>query len=450
MSEDKKPKKDLRARLGRTIAPNTPGAPPIAAPGGVIAPPTAAPAAAAPRPIAPASPGAPTPPVGNPYADVAAPIAAPVLTPPSAKMPFGPDIAPPPFARPAAAEAPKPEPRRRPADPFAAQPATSEQVRLIIDEKPDQSAEIARKQRGRNAVVIGISLVLGIVLGTGIGTANGSRGLYNITVRDGHEVQGTFTHASETVTQAQQHLDAIAASAAGGADHHPSVNYDEIAALNALENPLHAGAFARKNFNRFDPQTVDDLFNYDHNVQELWESFQHLGAITSGPARRATLDQTAAATTCPADLGHDEASATAAIQAAQQGTTDAANAQYIALLQTADDGTVQGTLGFAEQDLDPTTHQATGRTFMRAARVGPGRAFDRWTPESTIGSTPAFVIPIDGPASAAVLGDRIGSFRTFAQSLEETRALMRSTLEIQQRLTTALQEIQNLNEQFAL
>jgi hypothetical protein len=446
MSEDKKPKKDLRARLGRTIAPNTPGAPPIAAPGGVIAPPAAAPAAA---------PTAAAPPAGAPAAaapKAAAPIANPYAnapTPGSAKMPFGPDIAPPPFARPAAPAAePAPAPRKRSIDPFAAGVPMANEVRLTFDEKPVDPS--AGRAAGRiTGILVTVGVVGGLVLGAGAGSVNGDRGLYNITVRDGHDVAQAVTTASEVVTQANGHLDAIAASARGGADHHPSVNYDEIAALNALEVPLHAGVFSRKNYNRFTPETVDDLFNYDHDVHQMWDEFAHLNAITSGPARRATLDATAAATVCPADLGHDEASASAAITAADQASTDAANAQYIALLQTTDDGTVQGTLGFAEQDLDQTTHQPTGRTFMRAGRSGPGRAFDRWTPGTPVGSVGAAVIAIDGPSSAAVLGDRDGAFRNFAESLEETRALMRSTLEIQGRLNTALAQLQGLQEQFS-
>ncbi len=445
MSEDKKPKKDLRARLGRTIAPNTPGAPPITAPGNVIAPPAAAPASAPAAPAAASSPGE----VAAP-AVVAPPVAPPVVAPPPAapasRMPFGPDIAPPPFARPAAAEAPKPEPRKRSADPFAAGPATSDQVRLVFDEKPaDEGA--ARRGRSRNAAVIAVSIAVGLVLGAVGGTVNGSRTLYNITVRDGHDVHDVVETASHVVLEAQQHVEAISTAASGGgADHHPTVNYDEIALLTALENPLHAGAFSRKNYNRFDPATVDDLFNYDHNIHELWDDFTRLNAITSGPARRATLDSTAAATVCPADLGHDDGSATAAIQAALAATPDSANAQYVALLDTADDGTIQGSLGFAEQDLDATTHQPTGRTFMRAGRAGPGRPFDTWTPGSPVAQ---HVVPIDGPASTAVLGDRIGAFRSFAQSLEETRTLMRDTIAIQERLLAALGEIHNIQEELA-
>lgn len=447
MSEDKKPKKDLRARLGRTIAPNTPGAPPIAAPGGVIAPPAAAtPPAAAPAAATPAA-------AGTPAAAKPAVVAPPVIAPPIAAplSPFGGgDIAPPPFARPAAKEEPKPEPRKRSADPFAAGPAAVDQVRLVIDEAPHEDPGAAGRARARNGVIIAISIVVGLVLGAGASTANGTRTLYNITVRDGHDVYEVFEHASTVVSEAGGHVDAIAAAASGaGADHHPTINYDEIAALTALENPIHAGAFARKNYNRFPSEVVDDIFEYDHNVSELWEDFTHLNGITSGPARRATLDQTAAATVCPADLGHDEASAQAAIDAAVHATPDTANAQYVALLTAADDGTITGTLGFAEQDFDATTHEPTARIFMRAGRTGPGRAFDRWVTGNPITTSPSGVIAVDGPGSAGVLGDRSGAFRAFAQSLHETRVLMHETLEIQQRLTTALGEIHNLQEEFA-
>ncbi len=370
-------------------------------------------------------------------------IAPPVVA--SAKLPFGNDIAPPPFARPAAAaEPPKPEPRKRSADPFAAAAPAADQVRLIIEEKADDGSR-ARAQGRTNLIVGGVAIVIGVVGGMFIGSTNGAHGLYNITVRDAHDVHDTFEAATQRVTEASQHLDAIATAASPtAAGAHPTVSYDELAALTALENPLHAGAFSRKNFQRIPAETVDDLFVYDHNVQALWEQFGRLNALTSGPARRAALDGTAAATACPGDLGHDEGSATAAIQAADQASTDAAHAQYVALLQTADDGSVTGTLGFAETDLtDPT------RIFMRAGRTGAGRAFDRWTPAATITGTPQYVLPIDGSTSGGVLGERTGAFRAFADQVHETRALMRETIEIQQRLTTALGEVQNIQEQIA-
>jgi hypothetical protein len=451
MSEDKKPKKDLRARLGRTIAPNTPGAPPIAAPGGVIAPPSAAPAtptAAAPGPAAAVPAAAAAPPAAKAQPAIAAP---PVMAP--ARNAFGgADIAPPPFAKPAEPPPPEAPKARRPVDPFALAPASHgpQEMRLIIDEKPLEDAGAAARRRNRNIVVVVLSIAAGLVLGGFGGAINGQHNVYNTSVRDGHEVHDVVETARHVVDEANTHLEAIAASAQGtGADHHPTVNYDEIAALTALENPVHAGAFARKNYNLFPSEIVDDLFEYDRHVQALWAHFVRITSITTGPARRATLDTTAAASTCPGDLGHDDTSALAALAAARAATSDAANSQYVVLLGTTDDGTVQGTLGFREADFDATTHEPTGRPFMRAGRTGPGRAFDFWSPGATISGTGSHLIAIDGPASASILGERAGAFRTFAAELSETRELMHETLEIQQRVVAALEQIGATPEAFA-
>jgi hypothetical protein len=450
MSEQK-PKKDLRARLGRTISPNTPGAAPIAPPTG-IAPPAAAPIAApAASPIAaPAASPIAAPPIAAP-AIAAKPIAAPAIAaPPIAapvKSPFGSDIVAPPFARPA--EPAKPEPRKRSADPFAAGPAASDAVRLVIEERGTEDPAAAGRARARNLVVIAIGIALGLVGGVVAGGMNGRNGLYNITVRDAHDVADTVEAASARVLEAQTHLDAIVASARGGADHHPTINYDEIAALHALANPLHAGAFSRKNYNRFDAATVDDLFLYDHDIQELFGepsgAFNMLNTLTSGPQRRAILETTAAATMCPTEFGAP------AIAAAAAASADTSHAQYAALISTLDDGTVQGSLGFAEQELDAHTHEPTGRVFLRAARTGPGHAFDRWTPGGTIGAAPgSSVIMLDGASSSSILGTRVGAFRTFAEQLEETRAIMAETIAVQQRLMAALANIRNLDESFSL
>ncbi len=418
MSEEKKPKKDLRARLGRTIAPNTQGAAPIAAPGGVIAPPPSA--AVAPPPAARGD--APPPPVAAPAAQPA--IAAPPAM--ASRSAFGgADIAPPPFARPAAAptpaEAPKP---RRSADPFAAGPSSQgpQEVRLVIDERPVDDSEIGRRQRGRTLIVVSVCIALGLVIGAGAGSMNGRRTLYNITVRDGHEIYNAVDTASRTVLDAQQHVEAIATSA-GGAGGAPSVNYTEIAALVALQNPLTANAFSRKNYGAFQPGAVDDLFSYYQNVQRLWEHFQHLNAITAAP-RRPVLDETAAL------------------------TGEAATAQFVAVLVAApedDGGGYVGQLAFAEPAMG-ADGQPTAQILARGTRTGAGRPFDRWAPGVELGSTPTHVLLIDGAGSAGVLGERLGAFRGFVLALTEIRELMTQTIEIQGRLTTSLGDIARLEE----
>jgi hypothetical protein len=408
MSDDKK-KKDLRARLGRTISPNTPGAAPIAAP--------AVGAAAAPKaPVAP--------PVGGGAPAIAPPIAAPIAAP-GPKLPFGgPEVAPPPFAQPKAA----PARAKAPADPFAAGPAAAagpQEVRLVIDDKPVDEGEVGKRRRGRNALLLGIGLLVGTALGLGAGSTNSRNVLYNVTVRDGHEIYATVNEASTHVLEAQREIDEVVTAAAGSPGHPPSVDYDSIRALQAIELPIHAGAFARKNYGAFNPGTVDDLFSYYNNVQELWRMFEHLAATTLPDTRRAELDRTAAA------------------------AGEAATSLYGVVPQDHD-GEVRGSIVFVELPPEPAEGQeASTKLTARSRRGGPGVQLDFFTVETEIGSSPTHVMLVDGAQSAGVLSEQLGAFRSFVSDIREIKTLMDQTVEIQGRLTTSLGEIARLQEVFA-
>lgn len=423
MSDEKKPKKDLRARLGRTIAPNTPGAPPIATPivapkAAVGAPPAAVGAPNASAPIA-------APPVAAPPV-VAAPVIAPPAVGPGLRTPFGgSDIAPPPFAQPAAAEPPKPRP---PADPFAAGPSSAgpQEVRIVFDDKTAVSdSEVGRTQRGRTAIVATLCIVVGVALGAGAGSMNGRRQIHNMAVRDGDEIYEHVNTASTVVLEAQTHLDAIATAAGGGSGGTPSVAYAEIEALRALENPMTAGMFARLNYNLFAVATVDDLFHYYNNVMLLWERIERIANRTLPEARRAELDRTAAA------LG------------------DNANAMFGAVLSVAEGIGPAGQLAFLEpvmgEDGNPT-----GRMLARGTRTGTGREFAVWTGEEEISSAPEFVLLIDGAGSRGVLAEQAGAFTDFVREIQEIHALMEETVQIQGQLTTALSALAREEEIFAL
>ncbi len=425
MSDDKKPKKDLRARLGKTIAPTTPGAPPIAIPGGVPGVPAAAPVAA---PVAaPAGPGDIAPPPISPPAVAAPPIVAPPIAAPAAL--FGADLAPPPFAQPAAAPAAPPKPRP-PSDPFAAQASSytggPQEVRLVIDEKPVSDDEVGRQQRGRTALIAGICILVGAALGAGGGSMNGRRTLYNVTVRDGHDIFTAVDTASRTVLDAQTKIDACVAAAAGQGGQPARVDYASIEQLRALENPLQAGAFARKNYGAFQPQTVDDLFSYYNNIQELWRMFGHLQNTTLPEARRAELDRTATA------------------------TSESATAQFGAVLVTAPEdqgGALMGQLAFIEE---APAEGDEPRVLARGTRGGPGRAMAIFAPGVEIGTSPTHVLLIDGAGSRGVLASQTGAFGEYVNSIREIKTLMDQTIEIQGRLTTSLGEIARLEEVFAL
>lgn len=406
MSDDKKPKKDLRARLGRTIAPNTPGAP-------AIAPPAAAPqgGAAAPRPASPSV----TPPV----------VAPPVVAPPMSSPFGGPQVAPPPFAQPAQQPQRSEPPRSRPpADPFASGPSAQgpQEVRLVIDDKPVDDSEVGKRARGRGFLILGIGLALGALLGGGFVSVNSRNVLFNATVRDGHEIYDTVTASTQVVLGAQQKIDRLVERAAGTATQPSSVDYDTIRELQGLEIPIHAGAFARKNYGAFNPSTVDDLFAYYNNVQILWERFGQLAGRTLPDARRAELDRTAAM------------------------AADAATTEYGLIPQASE----QGVLGILVV-LDPANPATPTKRTIRPRPGSPQqRELELLTVETTITDSPSHVIPIDNRASAGVLSSQLGAFRDYVTEIRELKALMDQTIEIQGRLTTALGEIARLEEVFAI
>lgn len=397
MSDDKKPKKDLRARLGRTISPNTPGAPPIATSLGAGAGGEAAAAAIA-EPIPP-------------------PVVAPIAAPSVGGLPFGgPNIAPPPFGQPKPSERPK-----GPVDPFAAAPSSAgpQEVRLVFDDKLVADAEVGRKQRGRNLILVSLGLLLGVALGFGSGSMNGRRQLFNATVRDGDDIYATVNEASTQLLNAQQKIDRLIERAAGQGGQPAGVDYDAIRELQAMPVPISAGAFANKNYGAFVPATVNDLFAYYNNVQLIWERIGRLAATTLSDARRAELDRTA------------------------QAAADSASAMYGVVPVVTDEG-IRGSLVFLEPG------SAENKVTARPRRGGQGRELDIFVPGTTLSGSPSHVMLVDGAQSAGVLSEQLGAFRSYVNEIRELKTLMDQTIEIQGRLTTALGEIAALDEVFAL
>lgn len=439
MSEQK-PKKDLRARLGRTISPQTPGAPPIAAPGGIV-PPAATPAAPA------AAPAAATPAAAAPAAAAPAVVAPPVIAPPvaAAKTPFGTDIAPPPFAKPAEPAKPEKKPR---VDPFAQAAVVPQTVRIAVDDKPVDDSEVGRRSGGRIFLVLGVSLLAGAALGAGAGATNERNVLYNTVVTDGHEVYDAVDQASHVVLDAQTHVEALATAAGGGPSGHPSVDYTELTALAAMPNPLQASHFSDRHYHLFQAGAQDDLFTYYNNIQLLWDQFHRLAEIASGPAERPTVDQIAATGVCVTGLPPDQATARAAMDEAANATTTAASAQYVGALSLGPDGTPRAALRFAEAEVDASGAQ-TGHIAARATPTDAPVPLEYWTPTTALTATPTHAMLINTANSTGVLSERLGAFREYVSALQETRTLMGTTIEVQGRLTTSLGDIARLEPTFA-
>lgn len=385
----KKPRKikDLKARLGRTIAPNQQGGQPA------VPAPNVGPTAGA-RPAGGAIP-APAIPGGGPPGK----------------------IVPPTFGKPA------PQPTQ-PADPFAAAPAHAvgpQEVRLVIDEKPVADAEVGRKARGRFLIIAGAFLAIGLVVGYGAGSMMSDRSLYNLAVRDGKDIYQTVREASDTVTKAQRYVDAAMAKARGGGGAQSAVDYQAIEALRALEKPLDAGTFSRRRYSAFKPETVDALFEWYNNVNLLWEKFETLAARTLPEARRRALDEAAVA-----------AGTVATLTGCVPTLTEEQYSCGLVFVRIPEDG--DGTKAMVR------TTRASGREFEKTVYTG----------QDLTEGTDNYVIINNPQRSVGVLGEQAGDFAQYSAQIAEIKQLMDRTIEVQGRLERELGDVARLEEVFSL
>ena len=263
MADDpKKPRKikDLKARLGRTIAPNTPGAvvPPSVGEkksSGVVPPPSAAQGVPAPK---------------------MAKAAVPVNSPFAPKQP----TAPPPSN-----------------DPFAAAPASMapqgpQEVRLVLDDSAVDDSEVGKKRRGRNVILLAMGALVGLILGFGVGSVMNDRKTTNLAIRDASAIHEAVQTASNKVLEAQRLVDQAAAAAVASP---PTVDYEAIDALRQIEKPFPADIFSGRTYFLFDPATVDAIFGYYRNTNEAWASIESIVGLTAGEDRREQLNTAAEA-----------------------------------------------------------------------------------------------------------------------------------------------------------
>jgi len=414
MAKPKK-KRDLRARLGRTITPKTKGgggAP--AAPPNLKAdePQAKAPDAAQPAPTPKPKPKGVTPPpagVKPPPTGVAAPPAGIGGSSPGA-------VAAPPFAQPPA----QPAAPVAPADPFAAGAAAPQEkvVRLEFDDRLVKDAEVGK---GRT-LVIGVVAAICIVVGLGVGFFGGStyenNKIFDRTVRDAQSIYGSVNEASTTINAAQRHVNTLVQTAAGSESEGepPGVDYDAIRALQSLERPFDASAFTGKNYNAFSAETVHDLFQYLMNVERLWQDFRALAAMTLPDTAQEELNRTATA------------------------TAEGAQTLYGAVLQRGPEGRVLGSLVF----LTPTE---SGQVEARATRNGRARTLDVYSASEQEIEGPGegqeagpinYALLINNANSRGVLAEQTGAFGLFLNELRRIKPLIDQTVEIQGRLLQAI------------
>lgn len=413
MSADppKKPKdiKDLKARLGRTIAPNTQKAAipaPAMGPGGVPAPAGIAPPAIA------APPGMVPPP--------GAAVAAPPSMGGPAPLPGGSAVAPPPFMQRAAAARPAPAPQS--ADPFAAGPAQAagpREVRLVIDEKPVNDAEIGRKQRGRVFIILGLGMLLGGALGFTTGNVVEQNRLRSQVIADGKDIYASVHTASDSVNQAKRLVN-TALERSGATP--PVVDFATIEQLRALKKPFEAGVFARRKYGAFQPGTVDALFEYYNDVNQLWEKFAAISARTLNAGARTELTNSSQA-------------------AATLSTT-----QY-GLIPRSIEGAIIGTLVYVDPPAPPPAGEpVVPRTdaVVHSRRGGAPATVKIYTGQPLDDNPSQYVILVDN-SHVEVFGQQLGPFAQYRSSLTELKTLLDKTIEVQGRLENELGQIAALS-----
>ncbi len=399
MTDANKPRKikDLKARLGRTIAPNTPGggddeavpAPNVGS--AAVAPPAVA-ASVPPPGGAPAPPGLPTP---KPAVPARGGVGAPPFAPPAAT----------PFGQPAAKPSAPP-----PSDPFSAAPVAAgpQEVRLVFDERPVEDEEIGRKKRSRNYLLLGLGLGLGIILGYGAGSMMNDRKTYNAAVRDGKDLYEAVRTASGTVTEAQRLVDQAVTAARGAPGKAPSVDYTAMEALRGLSKPFEANVFSRKNYNLFEPATVDGLFDYYNHINTIWGRMEALVASTSGEQRRNELNEAAEA-------------------------VEGAAALTGCMLAIEEDRWVCN-LGYVRTD-----EGGGSKVHIRASR----RARQEAERELYAGGEPETnqVVLINTAASMGVLGEQSSLFAEYVRDIGQLKAMLDETVTLQGTLEQSLGQI---------
>jgi hypothetical protein len=426
-----KPRRDLRARLGKTITPKTAGqeaaeaattAPVV--PGAASAaaeedaPDTAAPVAAA--PVAAPTPAATPAPRIKPAAGggIAAPPAA--IAAPNPFAPSGGGIAAPPFARPAAA--PEPE---APADPFAAKPVTQQVVRVEFDDRLVKDVEVGKSRWYILVAAMGIVFVVAGGIGVTMGQTMKENELFDRTVYDAQQIYQSVNTASSTMEQAQQQMNAIIQSAAGSqAGERPAPNFEAIERLRALEKPFDASAFTNKNYNALRPDIVHDLFAYLNNVERLWVEFTNLANMTLQEGARAEL------TEALSGLGDTQ--------------------QYGAVLRRLDDGRLVASLAFIEE-IPPDAEHPNPRISAKPNRGAQGIALEVYqghiaegdgqdeVEAPAIGTSRQYAILIDAADSRGVLIEQTGPAGRYLAKIRDINQLLVSTIEIQGRLLTGIE-----------
>ncbi len=300
------------------------------------------------------------------------------------------------------------------ADPFAAMPApvaAAQEVRLVIDDKAVDDAEVGRKSGSKALVALGVVAVVGILTGWFIGSTWRERQLFDLALQDAKDVYTAVDKASGSVSKAASLLDQALKAAAPGPGKSVEVDFKALEELRAIEKPFPADVFSRKRYGAFaEPGTVDSLFQYYNNTNLLWAKIGTLVAKSLPPAARESLSQSA------------------------KVAGERAGTEYGCIPFKDGDVIRCGLMPIRVADNGKISVSARGQNLDKTLFAG----------QSIANSPSDFVIVVDKGRSNEVLGGATSQFQSFARDLMEAKTLAEQTTQVQGQLIQQLGNIAKL------
>jgi len=300
-------------------------------------------------------------------------------------------------------------------------PATQQEVRIVVDEQAVATAHEGRGRRARKLMLItgGAAALVGVLLGVLATAVTVNRREYNEAVRDGKAVYEGVRRASDEVAEAKRLLDRATSAAKARPGEGPSVDYEAIEQLRNLSTPFTASDFAGLKYTKFDRETVNSLFSYARQVDELWNGFDRLASRVLPDARRAELDEAA----------KDETAIT---------TTPTG------CVPTLGEGGFR--CGLVYVDMPENLDANTNTLKVRVTRGS--RPFEKqiYAGQDLRKNASSYVILTNPEQSEGVLGQRQNAFSTYRRDLTELSRLMSATLKTQGALEKGLGTVAGYNE----
>ncbi|MFZ1863580.1 MAG: hypothetical protein WAU39_05110 [Polyangiales bacterium] len=302
----------------------------------------------------------------------------------------------------------------------AKQAAAQQEVRIVVDEQAVATAHEGKNRRVRKLMVMtgGGAALLGLFIGVLATTVMSRRIEYNAAVRDGRAVYEGVRVAADQVSEAKRLLDRAVGAAKARPGEGPSVDYEAIEQLRSLPTPFTAADFAGLNYNKFSPETVNALFLYARQVEELWSKFDSMASKVLPEARRKELDEAA----------QDETALTTSPTGCVPNLGEGGFRCGLVYVDMPD--------GEAASDKLKVRMTRGGKPFEKALYVG----------QDLRQNASNYVILTNPDQSAGVLGERRNAFSEYRKSLTELSTLMDSALETQGNLEKGLGSVAGLNE----